>query len=162
MLAMPTALLRMMLRGFARLPPGSQLRRRWVKRIGTLLWAAANREDFEGPLLFYEPDVEIRNDIEAARTLGMGESYHGHQGLLDFWRDYGQDMAETRAEPKQVIDLGDRLAWRVTVVAVGRSGGVAIRQTRGNIFYLSPRGLNARHEFYLTWEDTLAALQRRE
>ena len=162
MLAMPTPLLRALQRGFARLPPGSQLRRRWVKRLTTLALAAASREDYELPLLFFEPDVEIRNDIEAARTLGMGESYHGHQGLLDFWRDYGQDMAETRAEPEQVIDLGDRLAWRVTVVAVGRSGGVAIRQTRGNIFYPSRRGLNAPSEFYLTWEDTLAALERRD
>ena len=162
MLAMPTALLRALQRGFARLPPGSQLRRRWVKRIGTLLWAAANREDFEGPLLFFEPDVEIRNDIEAARTLGMGESYHGHQGMLDFWRDYGQDMAEMRAEPEQVIDLGDRVAVRTTFAAVGRSSGVATRETRGVIFYFSPRGLILRQETYMTWEDTLAALERRD
>jgi hypothetical protein len=133
-----------------------------VKRLTTLALAAASREDYELPLLFYEPDVEIRNDIEGARALGMAEIYHGHQGFLDFWRDYRQDMAEVRGKLEQIIDLGDRIAQRVTVVAVGRSGGVAIRQTRGNIFYLSPRGLNARQEFYLTWEDTLAALERRD
>ena len=88
--------------------------------------------------------------FEGARSLGLAESYHGHQGFLDFWRDLRQDMADFRVEPEQIIDLGDRTAVRVTVVAVGRSGGVAIRQTRGNIFYNSPRGLTARLDCYLT------------
>ena len=162
MLAMPTPLLRALQRGFARLPPGSQLRRRGLKRLAALLWGAASREDYEVPLLFCEPDVEIRNAAEAARTLGMAESYHGHQGILDFFHDLRQDMADFRVEPEQIIDLGDRTAVRGTVVAVGRSGGVAIRQTRGNIFYNSPRGLVARLEHYLTWEDALAALARRD
>jgi ketosteroid isomerase-like protein len=160
MLAMPTALLRMLQRGFARLPPGSQVRRRWVKRLTTHGFAAASREDYKLPLLSCEPDVEIRMAFEGARSLGLAESYHGHQGFLDFWRDLRQDMAELRVEPEQIIDLGDRVAVRGTGVAVGRSGGIAIRQTRGYIFYNSPRGLIARLEEYLTWEETLAALER--
>jgi hypothetical protein len=36
MLAMPTALLRVLQRGFARLPPGSPLRRRGAKRLNAL------------------------------------------------------------------------------------------------------------------------------
>jgi hypothetical protein len=162
MLAMPTPLLRALQRGFARLPPGSQLRRRGLKRLTTLVWAAASREDYEVPLLFYEPDLEIQIAADFARTLGQAESYHGHQGFLEAWRDIRQDMAEMRVEPEQVVDLGDRFAQRATVVAVGRSGGVAVRQTRGYTFYLSPRGLIARQEHYLTWEDALAALERRD
>jgi len=161
MLAMPTALLRVLQRGFARLPPGSPLRRRWLKRTNALGWAAASREDYEVPLLLCEPDVEMIV-FEGARTVGLAESYHGHQGILDFFHDLRQDMADFRVEPEQIIDLGDRTAVRGTVVAVGRSGGVAIRQTRGNIFYNSPRGLVARLEHYLRWEDTLAALERRD
>jgi hypothetical protein len=160
MLAMPTALLRALQRGFARLPPGSHLRRRGLKRLATLGWAASSREDYEVSLLSYEPDVEIQIPAEFAQTLGLAESYHGHQGFLDAWRGYIQDMAEMRVEPELIIDLGDRFAQRVTFVAVGRSSGVAIRQTQGNIFYVSPRGLIARQEVYLTWEDTLAALGR--
>ena len=160
MLAMPTPLLRALQRGFARLPPGSQLRRRWLKRTNALGWAAANRGDYEVPLLFCEPNVEIQVAAEVARSLGLAESYHGHQGFLDAMRDLRQDMADLRFEPEQIIDLGDRTAVRVTFVAVGRSGGVAIRQTRGNIFYNSRRGLVARLEHYLTWEDALAALDR--
>jgi hypothetical protein len=162
MLAMPTALLRALQRGFARLPPGSQLRRRGLKRLVALGWAAASREDYEIPLLFCEPDVEIRMAFEGARTVGLAESYNGRQGFLDMLRDNRLDMAEVRWKPEQVIDLRDRLAMRATQVAVGRSGGVAIRETRGYIFYLSPRGLWARLEVYLTWEDTLAALERRD
>ena len=140
MLAMPTPLLRALQRGFARLPPGSPLRRRWLKRTNALSWAAASREDYEVPLLSCEPDVEIRMAFEGARTVGLAESYHGHQGILDFFRDLRQDMADLRFEPEQVIDLGDRSAVRMAVIAVGRSGGVEIRQTRGIIFYNSPRG----------------------
>jgi hypothetical protein len=162
MLAMPTALLRALQRGFARLPPGSQLRRRGLKRLMTLGWAAASREDYEVPLLFYEPDVEIQVAAEGARTLGLAESYHGHQGFFSVWRDYRQDMAELRIEPKQIIDLGDRFAVRVTNAVVGGSSGVALKQTQGNIFYFSPRGLIVRQAQYLTWEDALAALERRE
>ena len=162
MLAMPTALLRVLQRGFARLPPRSQLRRRGLERLMTLGWAAASREDYEWLLLFYEPDVEIRNPPEFARTLGTAETYRGHRGFAENWRDLRQDMAEVRVEPDQVVDLGDRAAVRLTHVAVGRSGGVAIRQTLGNIIYASPRGLVARQEAYMTWEDTLAALERRD
>jgi hypothetical protein len=162
MLAMPSALLRALQRGFARLPPGSQLRRRALKRLTTLGWAAGSREDYELPLLSFEPDVEIRSSAEFARTLGLAGTYYGHQGFLDAGRDYRQDMAEVRVEPEQIIDLGDRVAVRASWIAVGRSGGVAIRETRGFIFYYSPRGLVALWENYLTWEETLAALERQD
>jgi ketosteroid isomerase-like protein len=162
MLAMPTPLLRALQRGFVRLPSGSPLRRRWLKRTNALGWAAVSREDYELPLLLCEPDVQISMAFEGARTVGLAESYHGHQGILDFFHDLRQDMADFRVEPEQIIDLGDRTAVRGTAVAVGRSGGVAIRQTRGYIFYNSPRGLVARLENYLTWEDTLAALERQD
>jgi hypothetical protein len=121
MLAMPTALLRVLQRRFARLPPGSQLRRRGLKRLMTLGSAAANRGDYEVPLLFYEPDMEIQADSELARTLGLAESYHGHQGVVEAWRDLLQDMTEARFEPERVIDLGDPVAVRLTGAAVGRS-----------------------------------------
>jgi len=121
MLAMPTALLRALQRGFARLPPGSQLRRRALKRLTTLGWAAGSREDYELPLLFYEPDAEILDMSEVGRTLGLAESYHGHQGLPDWWRDYRRDMTEVRVEPEQVLDFGDRVALRLTMVAMGQA-----------------------------------------
>jgi hypothetical protein len=161
MLAMPTALLRVLQRRFARLPPGSQLRRRGFKRLMTLGWAAGSREDYEVSLLFYEPDVNIQV-TDDARSLGLAETYHGHQGFLDVWRDYRQDMAELRAEPELIIDLGDRFAQRVTLAVVGRSSGVALNQTQGHVFFFSRRGLFARQDIYLTWEDALEALERRD
>jgi hypothetical protein len=71
-------------------------------------------------------------------------------------------MAEVRVGPEERTDLGNRFAQRSTLVAVGRSGGVAIRETQGFIYNLSPRGLIARQEWYWTWEDALAALERRD
>jgi ketosteroid isomerase-like protein len=99
-------------------------------RLTTLGWGAANRGDYEVPLLFYEPDVEIRSSAEFARSLGLAESYHGHQGFVEVWRDILQDMTEARFEPEGVIDLGDRVAVRpmrvsaaLAVAARPRAGG---------------------------------------
>jgi hypothetical protein len=158
-LAMPSFVVRLLLTGLARLPPGSHLRRRVFKRNVARGFDATARDDYEFALLLYEPDVELRLFGEVGRALGLAESYHGHQGFLDFWRDYKQD-AELRVKPEQIIDLGDRTALRVTAVAVGRSSGVVTRHTSGHIVYWSPRGMIARHDWYWAWEDALATLER--
>ena len=100
MLAMPTALLRVLQRGFARLPPGSPLRRRWLKRTNALGFAAASREDYEVPLLSSEPDVEMIV-FEGARTVGLAESYHGHQGILDFFTTSGRTWPRCAWSPSR-------------------------------------------------------------
>ena len=43
----------------------------------------------------------------------MAETYDGHQGFLDVWRDLRQDMAEVRAEPEQ-------MAWEDSLAALER------------------------------------------
>jgi hypothetical protein len=158
-LAMPSFVVRLLLTGLARLPPGAHLRRRVLKRAYARGFEGINRDDYEFALLFYEPDVEIRLFGEVPRALGLPESYHGHQGGLDLWRDYKQD-AGLRVTPEQIIDLGDRTALRVTAVAVGRSSGVATTHTSGHIVYWSPHGMVARHDWYWAWEDALATLER--
>lgn len=119
---------------------------------------ANGRGAFDFGLLFYEPDVELHVLGGVARALGLSESYHGHQGVREVWRDYRRDMDDLRLEPEQIIDLGDRIALRVTLVGTGRASGATTRHTEGFVLHYSPRGLIARHEIYWSWEDALAAL----
>jgi hypothetical protein len=58
----------------------------------------------------------------------MPERYSSHQGLIDVWRDGGEDMDGFRFEPEQIIDLGDRVAVRATIVGRGRASGVPTRR----------------------------------
>jgi len=158
MLRLPTPVAQLVMRGFARLPPGSHLRRRMLKRSFARGFEAARREDYAVDLLFYEPDVELRAPGEVAGALGLPESYYGHQGFIDVWSDMKQDMDDFRFEPEQIIDLGDRVALRGTLVGRGRASGVLTRQTAGFIYHFSQRGLVVLQELHWTWEDVLNAL----
>jgi hypothetical protein len=161
-LALPTAALQAVQWAVARLPPGSLLRRRVLKRLLARGFEGPARDDYEFDLLLYEPYVEIHVHGQVARALGTAECYHGHQGFLDLWRDYKQDMDDLRVEPKQIIDLGDRFAIRADLVGRGRSSGVVTTQTLGFIYYWSGRGRVARQDIYWTWDEALAMLQQQE
>jgi ketosteroid isomerase-like protein len=159
-LALPPAVVHAALARLMRLPPGSALRRRVLKRAVARGFAGPSRGDYELLLLFYEPDVEIDVIGEWARALGLAERYRGHEGMLAIWSDYQQD-ADLRVEPEELIDLGDRIALRVSLNVRGRASGAPTAQPIGFIYYLSQRGLIARQTFYSDWEDVLAALGQR-
>jgi ketosteroid isomerase-like protein len=156
---LPGPVLRLLLRVFTLLPPGSHLRRRILKRSLARGFEAARRDDHAVGLLFYEPDVEMRTSAEIAGVLGLPERYYGHQGYLEAWSDMKQDMDDFRIEPEEVIDLGDHVAVRGTLRGRGRASGVLTRQTAGFIYHFSPRGLIARQELHWTWEDVLDAIE---
>jgi hypothetical protein len=161
-LAMPSSLLRAMASGLARRPPGSTLRRRLLKRLFVLGLEAGSRGNDDLALLFYEPDVEFRLISEVPGTLGLAESYHNHQGYIDAWRDYREESDDLRFDIEQMVDLGDRIAIRGSLVGRGRRSGIEIADRQGHVFYVSPRGLVARVDLYRDWDQALAALSRPE
>ena len=158
MLRLPTPVARLVMRGFRRLPPGSHLRRRILKRSFARGFDAARREDYAVALFFYEPDLELRAPGDVAGALGLPERYYGHQGFVDVWSDMQQDMDDFRFQPEQIIDLGARVALRGTLVGRGRASGALTRQTAGFIYHFSPRGLVALQELHWTWQNVLDAL----
>jgi ketosteroid isomerase-like protein len=157
LLRLPTPVVGLLCRGLWRLPPGSHLRRRMLKRSIARGFEAVARDDYAIPLLSYEMDVEIRYPGGgAARALGLPERYEGHQGFLDFWRDWKQDMDEARVQPERIIDLGDRVVMTGTFSGRGRASGVLTSRRFGTIYYVSPRGLIARQDVH-DQADTLRA-----
>lgn len=155
---MPATVRRATLGTLVRLPPGSHLRRRLLKRLTVRALAANSRGDFDYGLLIYDPAVELRVLGSVARALGLADSYQGHHGVRALWSAYQRDTDGLRAEPEVMIDLGERIALRVTLVGTGRMSGATTRNTEGFILHISSRGTITRHEIYWTWEDALAAL----
>jgi hypothetical protein len=79
---------------------------------------------------------------------------------MDFDAEYKQDMNNVHFEPEQIIELGDRIAVRVTFVGEGALSGPTTRNATGNISWISPRGTVTRLDIYWTWDEALAALER--
>ena len=159
-LALPGALVRGTLRAYARLPPGSELRRRFCKRAFARGLEGSARGDHAFALMFYEPDIELRVVGEVVRALGVAGSYTGRDGYVEAWNDYTRDMGELRVVPEQFIDLGDRIALRASLVGVGRSSGAETSRALGYVCYFSKRGLIERLEGYWTWDEALASLRK--
>jgi hypothetical protein len=157
-LAIPGPVLHLAFAAALRLPPGSDLRRRLLKRSAVRLLEATGRGAFDFGLLAYEPDVELHVLGDIARSLGLAYTYRCHQGVRDMWGQYLRDTEQLQVEAEQLIDLGNRMALRVTLVGTGQTSGVTTRNTEGFVFYFSPRGLISRQEIYWSWQDALAAL----
>jgi ketosteroid isomerase-like protein len=138
----------------ASLPPGSSLRRRLVPWGLRHAFDAVSRNDFDVPLLGYEPDVEIR--ILGAAGLGFKNGYEGHQGWLDFTSDFYETFVEPRNTVKRVLDAGDRWVVEAEFQGQGKASGVGVGNTWGTVYYLSPRGKIRRQDVFFEGGWTLA------
>jgi ketosteroid isomerase-like protein len=138
----------------ASLPPGSTLRGRlvpWGLRRG---FEAVSRNDFDLPLLGYEPDVEFR--VFGAAGLGFENGYEGHQGWLDFTSTFFETFVEPRNTVKRVLDAGDRWVAEAEFQGQGKASGVGVGNTYGTVYYLSPRGKIRRQDIFFEGGWTLA------
>lgn len=140
------------------LPPNSPVRRRVLRWVGARGWSALSRGDDEIALLLVDRDVEI-NHVGGLTMTGLAERYHGHEGLLEFlglWRAEwaGKQITHT---PEVLIDLGDRLVWRVKVTARGATSGADVSHTSGFVHWLAD-GLVVRQDVYQEWSECIEAL----
>ena len=141
------------------LAPGSPVRRAALRRIGGRGWAALSRGEDEIVLLLVDRDVEINNISFTGVGLGFGERYRGHEGLLELlgvWRAEWAGAQITHT-PEALIDLGDRLVWRVTVTARGATSGAGASQTSGFVQWWAD-GAIVRSDAYREWSECVEAL----
>ena len=139
------------------LPAGSSVRRAAFRRIGGRGWAALSRGDDEIVLLLVDREVEI-NRI-GFTGLGFSERYHGREGWLEMRRLWRAEWAGAQITytPEALIDLGDRLVWRVRLTARGASSGANVAQTCGFVQWLAD-GMVVRSDAYREWSDCVEAL----
>ncbi len=140
------------------LPVDSPGRRRALKLIGERGWAAFSRGDDEVILLFIDRDVEL-NHAGLPALPGLAASYRGSEGFLEFGRLWRGEWAGSQVThtPEALIDLGDRLVWRVRLTARGATSGVSVDQTCGFVQWFADGAL-VRSDAYWQWSECIKAL----
>jgi ketosteroid isomerase-like protein len=94
-----------------------------VRRV----WAAVERQDTEAMFAFYDPDI-VWQDHTGALEL-QDHSYHGHEGVRQFWREWLEPFETFEAHSEAFIDAGDNVvvSFRLSGRGQGKrsAGGVA-------------------------------------
>jgi hypothetical protein len=91
-------------------------------------YAAIGRGDLEGLLALVDPEVEFRSLIAEAE----GQTYHGHDGVREWWEKVAQALGGLRFDPTEIHDLGERAY--VELVVTGTVEGVDVPQRMWQAF----------------------------
>jgi ketosteroid isomerase-like protein len=141
----------------ARLPPVSRIRHAMIWRATEQGLAATNRRDFEAVLPRYDPDVEIVPARELV-SVGIAASYRGREGFLSMWEDWDSAWAgHAQWEPKELLDLGDRLLMLGRMRGTGGASGITVDREVAVVWSLK-NGKIIREEQYLEPVDALEAV----
>ena len=129
------------------MPPHSRIRQAMIWRAAEQGFAATNRRDFDAVLPRYAPDAEF---VPARELLGVGIAprYRGHAGYLDLWRDWDSAWAgHAQWEPRELIDLGDRLLTLARMRGTGEASGIGVDRELALLMTLQD-GLVSREQHY--------------
>jgi ketosteroid isomerase-like protein len=149
-------LTRASVRMLLRLPPGSTVRRRTLKRAARLAWEATARRDYDATLILFERDYEIHLHGMAFGSVGFEPCYRGHEGMRQFNEIWRGSWGEIEYTIVRLYDLGDRVISHVRHDARGLSSGAEASNEFGAIYHL-PRDLIVRQDVYWEWADCARA-----
>jgi ketosteroid isomerase-like protein len=141
------------------LPPGSALRRRVLPRLMARTWGALSRGDDDVVLIVFDRNIEFNIIGAQAELLGLGDAYRGHAGWLEFIRQWRAQWAGSQIThtPERLIDLGDRIVMRVTLMARGATSRANVKQTMGIVSWID-NGAVVRQDNYWQWSACVEAL----
>jgi ketosteroid isomerase-like protein len=111
-----------------RLPLRFRIRRLFLRRFVGRACAAANRRDFDLLVLGVDPGVE-HHPAADLQPLDWDAVAHGHDGYQQVWRKMMDAFDDFRAEPAEVLDLGDRLLITAHYKGHGSGSGIPIDET---------------------------------
>jgi ketosteroid isomerase-like protein len=122
------ALVRALLFVYARLPPGSRLRRAFTARSLRRFADAFNRRDFDVLLPFLHPEIEFEG---AEGPFGgyfpdLSRVHHGREEYRRMCETLVEGWDDLTYRSEEVVDLGDRLFGVSRVTGHGRLSGVAL------------------------------------
>jgi ketosteroid isomerase-like protein len=118
-------------------------------------WEAYKRGDMDALFDFYDPAVVW--DMTHAYVPGIGV-YHGHDGIREFFREWGTFFAEYQAEPQQFMAADENVMVRVRQAGRGRSSSVNVEMPAYWQVYRLRDGRAVRVEIYRDEADALAAI----
>jgi hypothetical protein len=122
------ALSRLVADAWMRLPVRSRLRRLILGRFVSRGCAAANRRDFDMLVLGVDPGVE-HHPAEDLLPLDWDEVAYGRDGYQQVWRKMMDAFDDFRAEPAEMLDLGDKVLVTAHYKGHGLGSGIPIDET---------------------------------
>jgi len=96
-------------------------------------YEAWNRGDFDGTIAYIDPDVDWGFE-GASRFPGTEASYHGHEGVREFWRLFIEPWEEFRIEIERTYDAGEAVVLFVTFH--GKIGGMELREPFAHVVWV--------------------------
>ena len=141
-------------------PPKSRLRQALLSRTVQNGLAAYDRGDIEAIILAFDPDAEFQAPPDHGQEgiLGFRPSYRGHHGYREFDADWRGSWEALRVEPRELIDLGDRLLLLASMTARGRGSGVSISQNIAILQTLDSAGKIIREQRFFDHAEALKAV----
>jgi ketosteroid isomerase-like protein len=149
------SLYRLISRSFFRLPARSRLRRSALARNMALVYAAANRRDFDVVLVGLDPGFEYRPSADL-RPPDLEPVFHGHDGYLKLWRYWLEAFEDIHWEPEEILDLGETLIVTTQQKGRGSGSGVAVSEPVFQVFHMRD-GLVLRQSDFLDRSQALDA-----
>lgn len=106
-------------------------------------------------LVRYAPDLETEFDRQFA-ALGLGETFHGHEGMVKMQEAFGEAWGEWQILPAMVVDLADRIVVLGHINLPGNVSGLKFESELATL--MTPRGgLVSREQSFLAWDKALLA-----
>jgi ketosteroid isomerase-like protein len=125
--------------------------------IARQLIEAFNREGAAATAPFVARDVEVHPFPEWPGA----PLYRGIDGFTELAREWTENFDDYAWDVQRVIEAGERVAILANHSGRTKDQGVPVHQSVGGVFWLR-EGRVARMDYFLTWEEALEAVGRRE
>lgn len=96
-------------------------------------------------LVFFDPNVEIRQSTSLAGTQGH---FHGHEGLVRLAREQFEALSGLHFVPQRLAENGDQVVAAATAHAHGKDSGVEVSETVGHVWRLRDGLVTAWHVYW--------------
>jgi ketosteroid isomerase-like protein len=146
------------------LSPGSPLRRVLLRRAIADGYAALNRQDWDVIRAVYATEAVVRlvgYEEGPLQVPDAEEMQLGPDSLVRFVKSWREPWEEFHADPREVVDLGDRTLTLLEGFARGRASGVEVRQPVADLATYRA-GRIVRMEHYWRQEQALEAVGLRK
>jgi len=137
-----------------RLPYGSFVRRRLLLFLVHRASAAIDRGDLDLlKVLMYDPGAELSF---AGKFADFEETYRGREAAFAAYRAWVESWEDYRREPREIVDLGDRILILLRESGRGKGSGVPVEASLAMLLTFRS-GRVVRHREFSDWQQALEA-----
>jgi ketosteroid isomerase-like protein len=117
-------------------------------------YAAFNRGDADEFMALLDPEIEWRMPAGGADT----SVYHRYDGIRELLKNTHEVWGEYRAEPEEMIDLGDQVLVLARAIGRGRGSGAEVEAPVAHLWRMrNGRGIPV--QMYVHRDEALEAIR---